>query len=482
MEKLTELVFIPIPGIGHIVPMVEIAKLLLSRDDNLFITILIMKFPFHADGTDAYIESLADPCSTLKTQRVKFVNLPQEQFQGHGATDFFTFIDSHKSHVKDAVTKITESGSETRIAGLVIDMFCTGMIDVADELGLPTYVFCTTGAADLGLMFHLQALRDEQNKDCTEFKDSDAELVVPSFVNPLPAARVIHGVLFEKEAGNYFLNLAKRYRETKGILVNTFLELESYALQSLSADGKVPPVYPVGPILNVKSHDDKVGSEKLNQKSDILKWLDDQPTLSVVFLCFGSLGSFGEDQMKQIAYALEKGGFRFLWSLRQPQKEGAVFPSDYADYTTILPEGFLDRTAGIGKVIGWAPQVAILCHPAVGGFVSHCGWNSVLESIWYGVPIATWPFYAEQQVNAFELVKELKLAVEIDIGYRKDSGVVVSSQDIEKGIKEVMEQDSELRKRVKEMSHMSKKALVDDGSSYSSLDRFIDQIQSSSRT
>ena len=70
MEKLPELVFIPIPGIGHIVPMVEIAKHLLSRDDNLFITILIMKFPFHADGTDAYIESLADPCSTLKTQRV----------------------------------------------------------------------------------------------------------------------------------------------------------------------------------------------------------------------------------------------------------------------------------------------------------------------------------------------------------------------------------------------------------------------------
>ncbi|KAM5551003.1 UDP-glucose flavonoid 3-O-glucosyltransferase 6 [Rosa sericea] len=477
MKKASELIFIPIPGIGHIVSTVEIAKLLLSRDDNLFITILIMKFPFTADGSDAYIKSLADP--SLKTQRISFANLPQEQFQGTGATGFFTFIDSHKSHVKDAVTKLTESGSETRIAGFVIDMFCTGMIDVANEFGLPSYVFYTSGAADLGLMFHLQALRDEENKDCTEFKNSDAELVVPSFVNPLPAARVLPGVVFDKEACNFFLNFAKRYRETKGLLVNTFLELESHALQSLSSDGKIPPVYPVGPILNVKSNDNQVSSEKSKQKSDILKWLDDQPPLSVVFLCFGSMGCFGEDQVKEIAHGLEQAGFRFLWSLRQPPTSKIGFPSDYADYSTILPEGFLDRTAEIGKVIGWAPQVAILAHPAVGGFVSHCGWNSTLESIWYGVPIATWPFYAEQQVNAFELVKELKLAVEIDIGYRKESGVIVSRQDIEKGIKQVMEQDSEIRTRVKEMSQMSQKALADDGSSFSSLGRFIDQIRSS---
>ncbi|KAK9924227.1 hypothetical protein M0R45_032608 [Rubus argutus] len=475
MKKSAELVFIPSPGIGHLVSTVEIAKLLLSRDDQLFITVLIFKFPFSSDGTDTYIESFAE--SSI-SQRIKFINLPQKNMetQDSSTTNVFKFIDSHQTNVKDVVTKLIESESETRIAGFVIDMFCTSMIDVANEFGVPTYVFFTSGAAVLGLMFHLQELRDDHNKHCVEFKDSTVELTTPSYANPLPAARVLPSVLFEKDAGLGFLDFVKRFRDAKGILVNTFTELESYALHSLDSDGKIPPVYPVGPILNIKN-DDSDNQVDSKHKSDILKWLDDQPPSSVVFLCFGSMGSFGEDQVKEIARALEHGGFRFLWSLRQPAPKGNIgFPSDYADHTGVLPEGFLDQTARIGKVIGWAPQVAILAHPSVGGFVSHCGWNSTLESLWFGVPVATWPLYAEQQLNAFELVTELNLAVEIDMSYRKDGPVVVSAQKIERGIKEVMDLDSGIRKKVKEISENSKKALMEGGSSYSSLGHFIDQI------
>ncbi|XP_008229637.1 PREDICTED: putative UDP-glucose flavonoid 3-O-glucosyltransferase 3 [Prunus mume] len=481
MEKASELVFIPSAGMGHLVSAVEMARLLVARHDRLFITVFIMKLPFDSKGTESYIASLeASPVSP----RVNFITLPKvPTIDKHMSPNSFRnqFIESHKTHVKNAVAELTESESDSRprLAGFIIDMFCTTMIDVADEFGVPTYMFFTSPAAFLGLLFSLQRIRDVYNKDVSDFKDSDAELALPTFVNSVPA-KVLPSVLLDKDGAEALLGYAKRFRETKGILVNTFMELESHALDSLS-NGETPPLYPVGPILNLKSDDSQSGSEQAQQKSDVLEWLDDQPPSSVVFLCFGSMGSFGEDQVREIAWGLERSGLRFLWSLRQPPpKETVASPSDYSDPKAVLPEGFLDRAVGIGKVIGWAPQVAILAHPAIGGFVSHCGWNSTLESLWFGVPVATWPMYAEQQLNAFELVRELGLAVEINMEYRRsfygDSPKVVKAEEIERGIREVMVQDSDLRKRVKETSEKSKAALMDGGSSHSSLGHFLDQI------
>jgi hypothetical protein len=286
-------------------------------------------------------------------------------------------------------------------------------------------------------------------------------------------------MVFKRESLPHFLGAARRLKHARGILINTFKELESYAINSLS-NGEIPPVYPLGPIVRCKGNSYDVGSNNINDYKDIMQWLDDQPPCSVVFLCFGSWGSFSVDQVKETAYALEQCGHRFLWCLRKPPSNGKIeSPSDYVNFEEILPEGFLDRSVKIGKVIKWAPQVEILGHKAIGGFVSHCGWNSTLESMLSGVPVATWPLYGEQQFNAFELVFELGLAVEIKIDSRRDlskDGIIVSSDDIKRGLKLVMEPESEIRKKVKEMSQLSKKALMEDGSSYSALAYLIEDI------
>ncbi|ONI17884.1 hypothetical protein PRUPE_3G185400 [Prunus persica] len=382
---MRKLVFIPARGIEHLVSTVEIAKQLTAGDHQLFITVFIMKLPFNQ----------------------LFINLPKAHVDTRNTnpSSFFkTFIENHKTHARDAVSESTQSESnQARLVGLVINMFYTTMIDVADEFRVPSYMFFTSNFRCLAFLLHLRTLQDENGIDAASLMDSK-----------------------------------DRFREIKGILVNMSSKLESHALQSLS-DGKTLPVYPVGPLLNLESDDFHVGSNMARQK------YDDQLSLSVR------------------AYALEHSRLRFLWSLRKPLPKGEIaMPSDYADPTGVLPEGFLDRTAEIGRVIGWAPQVAILAHPTIGGFVSHCGWNSMLE---------------KQQLNTFELVKELGLAVEIKMDYRKGSEVVVSAEEIGRGIREVMEKDSDIRERVKEMSVKSKKALVDGGSSHSSLGCFIDQIQ-----
>ncbi|RDX76093.1 UDP-glucose flavonoid 3-O-glucosyltransferase 6, partial [Mucuna pruriens] len=453
MKKAGRLVFIPSPGEGHLLPTIEFAKLVINRDDRLWISVLVMKSPYDTASV-AYTQSLA-------SEHLQVINLP-ECTSNTVQNSMTTLIEQQKPHVKEAVSNLPSSPP---LAAFVVDMFCTAMIDVAKDFEVPSFVFFTSGLTFLGLVLHLHSLREQDN---VHFRDSDTELAIPCFANPIPST-ALPALVLEKEWDSLFLAYGRGLKKANGIIVNSFQELESHAVQSFSHGAL--PIYPVGPLINPKpkAHAD-----------DILNWLDHQPPSSVVFLCFGSMGSFGEDQVREIAIALENNGSRFLWSLRKPPPNSSYFrtlPTDYSisDLVALLPPGFLDRTAGIGKVIGWAPQAQILAHPATGSFVSHCGWNSTLESIYFGVPIATWPLYAEQQSNAYLLVRELKMAVEIVLDYRLNFKVgpnsLLSADKIEKGIRSLLDMDQDMRKRVHEMSQMSRETSLEGGSSYSNLGR-----------
>ncbi|XVF71143.1 hypothetical protein PTKIN_Ptkin12aG0012400 [Pterospermum kingtungense] len=480
MMKKAELVFIPLPGMSHLVSTLEVAKHLVDLNSHLYITFLIIKPPYDTKVT-AYVDSL----TANTTSRIKFIILHQPETD-KDINPLAKFIsvsaETLRPIVKEAVTNIVQLSSSApdspRLAGFVLDMFHTPLTDLADEFGVPSYVFYTSGAAFLGFQFYTQALHDEQNVDIVQLKDSDTEFTIPSYVNPV-STKFFPPLIHQPDFFAAINNLARGLREVKGIMVNTFLELESHALNSFSDGGRFPPIYPVGPLLNLET-----ASEVHQNFDSIMKWLDEQPPSSVIFLCFGSMGSFGTDQVREIACALEQSGHRFLWSLRQPPDptQGTMDrPIDYDNVAEVLSEGFLNRTAKIGKIIGWAPQVAILGHLAIGGFVSHCGWNSILESIWFGVPIATWPLTADQQLISFELVIELGLAVEIKMDYKievlgKDELEIVSAEKIKRGLSSLMEPNSEVRKKVKEISEKSRKALMDAGSSHTALCHFINHV------
>lgn len=300
MAAATELVFIPSPGMGHLWSTVEMAKQLIGRDHRLSITVLVMKTPqFDKTKIGSTTQSLV---LMAAEDRLKFVYPPLEdeaalvELRSKDPRNFMSeFVKMNKKNVRDHVRKMisSESSESSRLAGFVLDMLCTPMKDVAAEFGLPTYVFFTSNCAFLGFMFHLETLKRVHNQDVTELKDSDAELEVPTFMNPVPA-KVLPSVVLDKEAGSIFvMNITKMLRETKGIMVNSFEELESYAVNSLADDDKVPPIYPVGPVLHFS--EDKNEEEVIQ----IMRWLDDQPPSSVVFLCFGSMGSFDGDQVSR---------------------------------------------------------------------------------------------------------------------------------------------------------------------------------------
>ncbi|PWA56053.1 UDP-glucuronosyl/UDP-glucosyltransferase [Artemisia annua] len=465
--KRAQVAIIASPSMGNLVPVVEFATHIINHDSCLSVTVLVISVSHWGPLLDDYIQS----CSS--TEHIRFIQLhtdhmPQQDQYSSGIEFISLHIQNHRPIVKQTLQNLTK---DVPLVGFFVDMFCTSMIDDANDLNIPCYLFFASPAAYLGFVLHLTTLPVAESES-----DLATEITVQSFINPVPSnAYPLYCIKKNQLGFSCFVNHARRYKETKGIIVNTFQELEPYTLDSLSSKYVgLPPVYPVGPIIDhdgpVKWHANRSSHEKINE------WLDQQPSLSVVFLCFGSMGSLNRAQLLEIATGLERTGYRFLWAIREPPKRKLELPNDYENLDDkLFPDGFLNRTAGRGLVCGWVSQVSVLAHKAIGGFVSHCGWNSILESIWYGVPIAAWPLYGEQHLNAFEMVKELGLSSEIRLrSGDKDCDDLVLAEEVERSVKELMDgTDGELRKKVKEMSEKSKKALMKNGSSFEALEDLI---------
>ncbi|RZS26004.1 hypothetical protein BHM03_00059292 [Ensete ventricosum] len=475
MEKL-RIVFLTFWGVGHLLPMVEAAKRLLHLEGNHFsATFLLARLPSQSSGSAvaSYLRTTAASGLDISFQELPPVEFPVDT---EGPEDFISrYIEAHKSHVKVAFASLSSSAT---VAALVFDFFATTLIDVAVEVGVPAYLYFTSGAVMLALMLHLPALGE---KNPASFEDEEREVDIPGVI-PIPSQSMPYPLMRNNNRiYGWFVYHGRRFFEAKGIIINTFAELERGPLTAIeeghcAPDRPAPLVHPIGPIVAVEEDTSKPGGEK----HECVEWLDSQPAASVVFLCFGSVASFDVPQVHEIAAALERSDRRFLWCLRTPSAS-KIGASVDATPKEVLPEGFLERTAGRGLVWPeWAPQTAILAHRAVGGFVTHCGWNSALESLWYGVPMLGWPLYAEQHLNAFQLVKVLGVAVELKVDRKRGNFVTV--EEVERGVRCLMddcEEGNRVRAKAKEMSLASRKAIEKGGSSHIGLEKLAEEIKTS---
>nr|GMC79367.1 zeatin O-glucosyltransferase-like [Ipomoea batatas] len=204
-----------------------------------------------------------------------------------------------------------------------------------------------------------------------------------------------------------------------------------------------------------------------------LAWLDKQEQNSVIFVSFGSSTSLSEEQINEIAIGLAESEQKFIWVLREADK-GDVFVGEAR--RAELPEGYEEGINGKGMVVrDWAPQLEILAHPSTGGFMSHCGWNSCMESISMGVPVAAWPMHSEQPRNAMLITKVLKMGVEVD---DCSSQEMVSSHRIADAVKRLMgsREGEEMRRRAEKLSRDVKLSVMDGGASRLEMDSFISHI------
>ncbi|KAL8095830.1 hypothetical protein AgCh_036987 [Apium graveolens] len=324
------IILYPSPGVGHLVSLVELGKLITRHHPNSFskIIILITTAPHLDSGATApYISSVSSTTPSIIFHHLPTTPLPPNSKSSVDALHY-EVQSFNNANVLQALQTI--SSTQYKIKAFIMDFFCNAASEVSSVLNIPTYYFIVSAASSLSAFLYLPTMHQ---KITTSFKDLNAYVQYPG-IPPIFSSDVPDPVLDRNSVEyEYCMEAAIKMAKSDGIIVNTFYGLEPRAISAISdglciPDAPTPPIYCIGPLLCENQMD--------SEDNESLVWLNSQPSKSVIFLCFGSLGVFVEEQLKEIAVGLENSGQRFLWVVRSPPPKD----DDYENKSTLAPHEF----------------------------------------------------------------------------------------------------------------------------------------------
>ncbi|KAF6167054.1 hypothetical protein GIB67_041309 [Kingdonia uniflora] len=468
-----ELVFIPFLASGHMIPMVDMARLFASHGVAVTIITTTHNSLIFKNAIDRDIKS----GKPIKLHVLPFpfaeVGLPEGLEKMNSVTS-----QGQKQKLYQATMLLKKPIQQMLLDHIpdciVSDMFYPWTVDFAAELGIPRIVFQGSSYFALCAQYSMRHYAPCENVT------SDMELfVVPGLPDRVELTRL--QVPDHDRTKNELTAILDVIREAElrsfGVLMNSFYELEpSYVNHFRNVIGI--KTWNIGPVSLCLSTNDKYerGHNSVVDPHECLSWLDSMKPNSVLYVSFGSQHKFPPPQLYEIATALEASNHPFIWVIHN---EETIDGGDEA----WLPNGFKSRVNGM-IIRGWAPQVLILEHVAIGGFMTHCGWNSILESVTAGVPLIAWPLYAEQFYNEKLVTQVAKIGVGVGaekwLNLLEDDGkVVVKKKKIEKAVIRLMDggdEAKEIRERTKELGRKAMKVVEVGGSSYNDLISLIGEL------
>ncbi|XP_058197463.1 UDP-glycosyltransferase 87A1-like [Rhododendron vialii] len=461
-------VAMPYPGRGHINPMMNLCKLLSSRrNGDILVTFVV---------TEEWLGLIS---SETKPDCIRFVTIPNV------LPSELVRVDDMVSFMEAILTKIEEpfEGILDRLEApadvIVADTFLPWAVDVGRRRNIPVALFWPMPVTVFWMLYHFDLIaqslhfpaefpeRAEVTVDnipgLSPFRLSD----LPSIFHPL-TSKVPQGqylLLNSKAPGaQYLFDLMSKVPQAQYLLFNSVFELEPSVIDTLQATFPFP-VYSLGPIIpyfNLQYHNSSRPTAP--NGVDYLEWLDSQPRSSVLYVSQGSFLSVSSGQMDEIAAGLHSSGVKYLLVAR--------------DKASSLKESFC---SGLGMVVPWCDQLKVLCHPSVGGFFTHCGWNSTMESFFAGLPLLAFPIGMDQ-VSISKLVAE-----DWKIGWKVKgtNGDLVRREEITELVQRFMDSENVERKelvdRAGKIRETCRRAIGKGGSSEKNFEAFMKDISCSAK-
>ncbi|OEL20473.1 7-deoxyloganetin glucosyltransferase [Dichanthelium oligosanthes] len=470
-------VCLPCPAQGHITPVLKLAKLLHVR--GFHVTFVNTEFNhrrlLRSRGPDAlncvpgfHFAAIPDglpPSDADATQDIP--------------TLLYSTMTTCLPHLLALLSDLNAPSSETPpVTCLVVDGVMSFGYDAAREIGVPVAALWTASACGFMGYRNYRQLIDwglVPFKDDAQLADVDgghlATLVngargmcdgvqlrdFPSFIRTTDRADILLNILMRE---------AERLSLPDAVMINTFDDLEATTLETMRAI--LPPVHTVGPLLlreRFVIHEDSplagLGSNLWKEQEGLLEWLDGRAPRSVVYVNYGSITVMTNSQLLEFAWGLSNSGYAFVWNIRPDLVKGE---------SAVLPPEFASAVEGRALLTTWCSQEAVLQHQAVGVFLTHSGWNSTLESLCAGVPMLSWPFFAEQQTNCRYKRTEWGVGLEIGGEVQRDelAAIIREAMDGEKG--------REMHRRAVEWKEKAVKATLPGGPAEANLDKVIDKV------
>ncbi|KAH0662414.1 hypothetical protein KY284_027345 [Solanum tuberosum] len=303
--------------------------------------------------------------------------------------------------------------------------------------------------------------------------DEDQDKLIQELGDEFPTVESTFGPHLEE-----YIQEEREWKLNSGAVLNSFRELEDKYLDSFAIHAEdITPVWCLGPFHMLLESSVDLYNKSAQHVS--LEFLDKQDVNSVIFVSFGTTTTLSQEQVNELALGLEQSSHKFIWVVRDADDErlDTENNSEGKDGKIVLPQGFEERVEGRGMVVrNWAPQLEILGHPSTGGFMSHCGWNSCMESISMGVPIASWPVHVDQPYNTVFITNMLKIGISVWKWSRREE--IVPAAAIEKAVKTLMgtPEGEEMRQRAVELSNKIKNSVSHGGLARKEMESFIFNI------